>query len=196
MLDVTQAKYVTSCVDYRDIPQHSGIEIVLLGRSNVGKSTFINKVTDRKKLAYTSQTPGKTQTLNIYDINPDLVFVDVPGYGYAKVSKKQRESFANMIEKYLSGSKKLKLAFLLVDFKVGPTEDDLIMFDFLVHHEIPFIIICTKYDKLAKSKRKKQEEKIINQLGITKENIIFYSATDNNSIMKVKDMIENEISAS
>ena len=168
MLDVTHAKYVTSCVKVEDIPDHDGIEIVLLGRSNVGKSTFINKITNRKKLAYTSQTPGKTQ----------------------------REAFGNMIEGYLSGSDKLKLALLLIDFKVGPTQDDLIMFDFLAYHNIPFVIIATKYDKIAKSKRKKQEDKIINQLGIDKDNIIFYSATDDVSVNKIKDMIENEISAS
>lgn len=196
MLDVTHAKYVSSCVDVADIPVHNGIEIVLLGRSNVGKSTFINKITNRKKLAYTSQTPGKTQTLNIYEINPNLVFVDVPGYGYAKVSKTQREAFGNMIEGYLLGSDKLKLALLLIDFKVGPTQDDLMMFDFLAYHNIPFVIIATKYDKIAKSKRKKQEDKIINQLGIQKDNIIFYSATDDVSVNKIKDMIENEISAS
>lgn len=192
MIDVKNAKYVNSCVEINKIPDHPGQEIVLLGRSNVGKSTFINKFTNRKKLAYFSQTPGKTRTMNVYYINDDFTFVDMPGYGYAKVSLAEREKFIKIMETYLLERELCHLAIVLIDFKVGPTEDDLTMIDFLNHINHDYVIICTKVDKLAKTKRKKQEEKIINRLNTNKQ-VLFYSAQDN-SIEQIKKYINDKIS--
>lgn len=192
MIDVKNAKYVNSCVEINKIPDHLGQEIVLLGRSNVGKSTFINKFTNRKKLAYFSQTPGKTRTMNVYYINDDFTFVDMPGYGYAKVSLTEREKFIKIMETYLLERELCHLAIVLIDFKVGPTEDDLTMIDFLNQINHDYVIICTKVDKLAKTKRKKQEEKIINTLNTNKQ-VLFYSAQDN-SIEQIKKYINDKIS--
>lgn len=193
MIDVSNASYVASCVDEKKIPQHPGCEIVLLGRSNVGKSTFINRFTKRKKLAYFSQTPGKTQTMNIYYINDDLTFVDMPGYGYAQVSYTMREKFIKMIEKYLHNREELKLAIQFIDFKVGPTEDDLIMLDFLEQMNQDYIIICTKVDKIAKTKQKKQKEHLKSILNTNKP-IYFYSEKDINTLYNIYQAIEDKIS--
>lgn len=160
MLKITSSEYTLSCVSEEFFPKDGRPELLFLGRSNVGKSSFINALANRKKLAYTSSTPGKTQTLNFYLMNELFYFVDVPGYGYAKVSKKQREAFGVMIEHYLSTSKQLKKAFLLIDFRHGPTKDDILMFEFLAYHNISITVIGTKLDKVNMKERPKMERKV------------------------------------
>ncbi|MEN8701202.1 ribosome biogenesis GTP-binding protein YihA/YsxC [Bacillus infantis] len=154
-MKVNSAEIVISAVKPAQYPEESLPEFALAGRSNVGKSSFINKMLNRKNLARTSSKPGKTQTLNFYLINEMMHFVDVPGYGYAKVSKKEREAWGRMIETYFTSREQLKAAVLIVDLRHPPTKDDIMMYDFLKHHGIRCIIIATKADKIPKTKRQK-----------------------------------------
>lgn len=150
-MKVTSVELMISAVEPKQYPDGDRPEIALAGRSNVGKSSLINKLINRKRMAYTSQTPGKTQTLNFYLINEQIVFVDVPGYGYAKVSKKERQKWGGMIETYLTGRDQLKVVIFIVDVRHPPTEDDVLMYNWLKYFELPVIIVATKADKVKKS---------------------------------------------
>lgn len=154
-MKVNSAEIVISAVKPAQYPDVDMPEFALAGRSNVGKSSFINKMLGRKSLARTSSKPGKTQTLNFYLINEAFHFVDVPGYGYAKVSKKEREAWGKMIETYITSREQLKAVVLLVDLRHPPTADDRLMYDFLKHYNITCIIVATKADKIPKSKWQK-----------------------------------------
>jgi GTP-binding protein len=151
-MNITQAEFVISAVKPHQYPEDALPEIALAGRSNVGKSSLINKLIQRKSLARTSSQPGKTQQLNYYRVNEMLYFVDFPGYGYAKVSKKQREQWGAMIESYLKERDPLKLVLHIIDVRHPPTEDDCLMYNWLKHFEIPVCIVCTKADKIPRSK--------------------------------------------
>lgn len=154
-MKVNNAELIISAVKQSQLPDSSNPEFVLLGRSNVGKSTFINTLINRKNLARTSSSPGKTQTMNFYSIKgpeEEITFVDMPGYGYAKVSKKEREKWGQMIENYLLNREKIAEVFLLVDSRIGPTKDDILMYDWLKYYDLNPIIIATKTDKLPKTK--------------------------------------------
>ena len=133
-------------------------EFLLVGRSNVGKSSFINTLIERKNFARTSSKPGKTQTLNFYKVNDCFYLVDVPGYGYASVSKDTQKKFGLMIEEYLKERKNLKHVFLLIDYRHKPTEDDLLMYEFLKYYNLDITIVATKYDKVGKNSRIKQDK--------------------------------------
>ena len=141
-------------------PEDNKPEFLIVGRSNVGKSSFINTLVNRKNLARTSAKPGKTQTLNFYNIDNLCYLVDVPGYGYAAVSNKIQEKFGIMIEEYIMNRPNLKHVSLLVDYRHKPTEDDLMMYDFLKYYNMKVTIVCTKYDKVNKSARSKQDKLI------------------------------------
>ena len=141
-------------------PTDNKPEFLLVGRSNVGKSSFINTIIDRKNYARTSAKPGKTQTLNFYLINNSFYIVDVPGYGYAGVSSKTREKFGLMIEEYLKSRPNLKHVFMLVDYRHKPTDDDVLMYNFLKYYNVPVTIVATKYDKVGKSLKAKQDKLI------------------------------------
>lgn len=141
-------------------PTNNLPEFLIVGRSNVGKSSFINTLVNRKNIARTSSKPGKTQTLNFYNIDNLCYLVDVPGYGYANVSDKKQEKFGIMIEEYIMNRPNLKHVFLLVDYRHKPTENDLLMYDFLKYYNLSVTIICTKYDKIKKSQRTKQDKLI------------------------------------
>jgi GTP-binding protein len=154
-MKVNSAEIVISAVRPAQYPEGDLPEFALAGRSNVGKSSFINKMLNRKALARTSSKPGKTQTLNFFLINEILHFVDVPGYGYAKVSKKEREAWGKMIETYITSREQLKAVILLVDLRHPPSVDDRTMYDFLKYYEIPVIVVATKADKIPKSKWQK-----------------------------------------
>lgn len=168
---------IISAVDPKQYPETGLPEIALSGRSNVGKSTFINTLISRKKVARTSSKPGKTQTLNFFNIDEQLIFVDVPGYGYAKVSKKQREQFGKMIEKYLTTRDELKCVIQLVDIRHKPTQDDVLMYNYLKHFEIPTIIIATKEDKIPKGKVQKHLKIIRQTMEVDSEDkLISYSS--------------------
>jgi GTP-binding protein len=163
-MKVTSSDIVISAVRRDQYPETTIPEFALAGRSNVGKSSFINKMLNRKGLARISSKPGKTQTLNFYLINEILHFVDVPGYGYAKVSKSEREAWGKMIETYFTSREQLRAVVLIVDLRHPPTEDDRMMYDFLKHYEIPCIVIATKADKIPKGKWQKH-------LKVTKETL-------------------------
>ncbi len=194
MINVHNAEYTISAVKSEGYPEHDRAEIVLLGRSNVGKSTFINRFTNRKKLAYTSSKPGKTQTLNFFTLNDDLCFVDVPGYGYARVSKTQREQFGAMIEEYLTTRDNLKFAVLLIDFKVGPTEDDILMYNFLKHYDIPVIVIATKKDKVKNSMQHKQKLAIMDKIDLDQNDILYpYSSVNDKDVRLIHEMFETAL---
>ncbi|MBU5674512.1 ribosome biogenesis GTP-binding protein YihA/YsxC [Paenibacillus brevis] len=154
-MKVNQAEFVISAVGPNQYPDDALPEIALAGRSNVGKSSLINRMINRKNLARTSSTPGKTQHLNYYRINEDLYFVDFPGYGYAKVSKTQRQAWGGMIEKYLLERETLKLILLIIDLRHPPSKDDELMYDWLKHHDLPVCVVATKADKIPKSRWQK-----------------------------------------
>ncbi len=141
-------------------------EFLILGRSNVGKSSFINTLCNRKNIARTSGKPGKTQTLNFYRIDNICYLVDVPGYGYAAVSNKKQEKFGIMIEEYIMNRPNLKHVFLLVDYRHRPSEDDLLMYDFLKYYNLSVTVVCTKHDKVKKSQQVKQDKLISSTIDI------------------------------
>ncbi|MGE8206064.1 ribosome biogenesis GTP-binding protein YihA/YsxC [Heyndrickxia sp. NPDC080065] len=165
-MKVNQAELVISAVRKEQYPDEHFPEFALAGRSNVGKSSFINKMINRKALARTSSKPGKTQTLNFYKIEDSLFFVDVPGYGFARVSKTEREAWGKMIETYITTREQLCAVLLIVDLRHPPTKDDVLMYDFLKHYEIPCVVIATKADKIPKGKWQKH-------LKVTKETLNF-----------------------
>ncbi|MCA0979687.1 MULTISPECIES: ribosome biogenesis GTP-binding protein YihA/YsxC [Exiguobacterium] len=163
-MKINKAEFVTSAVAPDHYPVHELPEVALAGRSNVGKSSFINKICQRKALARTSSKPGKTQTLNFFNINDEIMFVDVPGYGYAKVSKTEREKWGVMMEQYLTSQEALRGVVLLVDIRHEPTGDDVTMYNFLKHYDIPVIVVATKLDKIKKSQRQKHEAAVKRKL--------------------------------
>lgn len=181
-----------SAVKPEQYPETGLSEVALSGRSNVGKSTFINSMIGRKNMARTSAQPGKTQTLNFYDIDSQLIFVDVPGYGYAKVSKKKREEFGKMIEAYLTHRESLKLVVQLVDIRHKPTEDDVLMYDYLKHFEIPTLIVLTKEDKIKRGQVQKQLAMVKRELELEEgDQIISYSSIKGNKQQQIWDAIES-----
>lgn len=151
-MKITQAQFIISAVKPHQYPEDALPEVALAGRSNVGKSSLINKLILRKNLARTSSQPGKTQQLNYYLINEMVYFVDFPGYGYAKVSKTQREQFGEMIERYIRDREPLKLQLLVIDIRHEPSAQDKLMYKWLKHYEIPTCIVATKADKIPRSK--------------------------------------------
>lgn len=171
-MKVTKAEIVISAVSEKQYPDNNLPEIALAGRSNVGKSSFINKLINRKNLARTSSKPGKTQTLNFYLINDAFHFVDVPGYGYAKVSKREREKWGKMMEEYFTKRSSLKLAVLIVDIRHKPTNDDVMMYDFLKYYNMTVLVIATKLDKIPKNKKQQHLQQVINTLEMEKEDTI------------------------
>ena len=148
-MEVTSVEEPIIAVRLSQYPEDKKSELLILGRSNVGKSSFINTIINRKNLARTSAKPGKTQTLNFYLVNKEFYIVDVPGYGYAATSKAQIKKFGVMIEEYLKQRPYLKHVFLLVDYRHKPTEDDIMMYNFLKYYNLPVTIVCTKYDKVS-----------------------------------------------
>lgn len=167
-MKIKNAEYLKTAVYEHQFPHSDMPEIVFSGRSNVGKSSLINMLVGRKKLAYFSQKPGKTQTLNFYKLDDKVMFVDVPGYGYAKVPKKQKDAFAEMISMYFEKREQCAGVCLLVDIRHKPTQDDIQMFQFLHYYDIPMIILCTKADKISKNKLPAHLKVVKETLGIVK----------------------------
>ncbi|GBU11181.1 cell division GTP-binding protein [Erysipelotrichaceae bacterium] len=166
-MKIKHAEYLRTAVYEEQFPHSDLPEIVFSGRSNVGKSSLINMMVGRKKLAYFSQKPGKTQTLNFYKLDEALMFVDIPGYGYAKVPKKQKDAFAQMIAMYFEKRAECAGVCLLLDIRHKPTQDDIQMFEFLSFYEIPLIILCTKADKISRNKLPQHLKAVRLALGIT-----------------------------
>ena len=172
-------------------PTDNKKEFLLVGRSNVGKSSFINTCINRKNMAHTSATPGKTQTLNFYLINDEFYFVDVPGYGYATTSKEIQKKFGMMIEEYLKNRDNLKRVFLLVDSRHKIMEDDLLMFNFIKYHNLDVTIVATKCDKLKQSDRAKLDSKFNEAFELANnDNIVYFSSVTKEG----KDMVHKIIS--
>lgn len=174
---IHNVEMVISAVKPEQYPEDGLPEFALAGRSNVGKSSFINRMINRKSMARTSSKPGKTQTLNFYKIEERLFFVDVPGYGYAKVSKSERAAWGKMIEQYITMREPLRAVVLIVDLRHNPTADDMMMYDFLKHYNIPCIVIATKADKIPKGKWDKHKSIIKKKLDMVKgDPIITFSS--------------------
>ncbi|HOC34350.1 MAG TPA: ribosome biogenesis GTP-binding protein YihA/YsxC [Ruminococcus flavefaciens] len=156
-MNYNKAEFTAAYGKFSQIPAPERIEIAFAGHSNVGKSTLINKLFNRKNLARVSSVPGKTATINFYGLE-NLYFVDLPGYGYAKVSKSEKERWAGLIEGYLSSDRDIRLVFMLVDMRHAPTKDDIHMINYLIDTEMPFVLVLTKADKLNKTERAKRME--------------------------------------
>ncbi|MFJ8063169.1 ribosome biogenesis GTP-binding protein YihA/YsxC [Psychrobacillus sp. NPDC096426] len=178
-MKINNVELLISAVRPAQYPEGDLPEFALAGRSNVGKSSFINKMIGRKSMARISSKPGKTQTLNFYKLEEDLLFVDVPGYGYAKVSKSERAAWGKMIETYFTSRDVLKAVVLLVDLRHPPTADDCMMYDFLKHYNIPCIVVATKADKIPKGKWDKHKKIVKDELQMEKGDplVVFSSET-------------------
>ena len=175
-MKILDVQMTISAVRKSQFPEDAKPEFLLVGRSNVGKSSFINTLINRKNFARTSANPGKTQTLNFYLVNDSFYLVDAPGYGYARVNKQLKEKFGLIMEDYLEGRENLKKVFMLIDFRHKPTEDDVMMYKYLKHYDIPVSIICTKLDKVKKNAHQKQVNLITKTLEVPKEELILFSS--------------------
>ena len=181
----------TVCGVTSQLPEHTLPEFAFSGKSNVGKSSLINALMNRKSLARTSSQPGKTQMINFYNINGELYYVDLPGYGYAKVSQTEREKWGKMIERYLRSSKVLKCVFLLVDIRHEPSANDKLMYDWIVHNGFRPVIIATKLDKIKRSQIQKQVKLLRTGLGMEKEDILIpFSAETKQGREEIWDVID------
>ena len=174
-------------------PEDKKSEFLLVGRSNVGKSSFINTLIERKNFARTSSKPGKTQTLNFYKVNDAFYLVDVPGYGYASVSKDTQKKFGLMIEEYLKSRENLKHVFMLIDYRHKPTEDDVLMYEFLKYYNFDITIVATKYDKVSKNGRIKQDKLIKDTLKFNDNEFITFSTVTKKGRSEVLSIIEEKI---
>lgn len=168
-MKINNPEFVISAYGYEDYPRHEKPEIAFAGRSNVGKSSLINMIIRRKKLARTSSTPGRTQSINFYNIDNDFYFVDLPGYGFAKVPKEIKDDWGELINDYLYHRDNLKGIVMIVDLRHKPTSDDKQMLEWIRASEISFIVAATKADKLSNNKKKKQEKVIKKELGLKNE---------------------------
>lgn len=174
-MKINKVELIISAVRKSQYPTDDKPEFLLVGRSNVGKSSFINTLINRKNFARTSSKPGKTQTLNFYSINDEFYLVDAPGYGFAHVSKNLKNKFGLIMEDYLEAREYLKNVFMLIDFRHKPTKDDLMMYNYLRHYNIPVTIIATKVDKISKNKREKYKKAIKETLNINDDSLILFS---------------------
>lgn len=189
------AEIVISAASSKQYPETEMPEIALAGRSNVGKSSFINTLLNRKNLARTSGKPGKTQLLNFYNIDDTIHFVDVPGYGYAKVSKSERAKWGKMIEEYLTTRSNLRAVVSLVDMRHEPSVDDVQMYEFLKYYGIPVILVATKADKIPRGKWNKHESMIKKALQFdSTDDFIIFSSVDKTGYDQAWQAIENHIS--
>ena len=193
-MKVNKAEFTISAVSPAQYPDGDLPEIALSGRSNVGKSSFINTLLNRKNLARTSGKPGKTQLLNFFNIDDKLRFVDVPGYGYAKVSKTERAKWGKMIEEYLTSRENLRAVVSLVDFRHEPSADDVQMYEFLKYYEIPVIVVATKADKIPRGKWNKNESVIKKKLDFDKDDdFIVFSSVNKDGLDAAWDAILEKI---
>lgn len=165
-MKINSVDLVISAVRRSQYPTDEKPEYLLVGRSNVGKSSFINTLINRKNFARTSATPGKTQTINFYLVNEDFYLVDAPGYGFAALSKAKQRKFGLMMEDYLQNRPNLRQVFMLVDFRHKPSKDDIMMYDFLKHYKIPVTIVATKTDKVGITSQQKQRNNILHDLDL------------------------------
>ena len=192
-MEISKSEFVKSTVVETDCPEFNNtVEFSFIGRSNVGKSSLINSLTKRKNLARTSKTPGRTQLINYFLINDKIYFVDLPGYGFAKVPEAVRRNWGKTIESYLV-SKREKVVFLLLDLRRVPSNEDMEMLKWLEHFEIEYYIIFTKADKLSNNEKFKQLKEIRKKLVFKNEDVFFYSSLKNTGRKELLDFIEERI---
>ena len=175
-MQVKNPKFEISAVSKKQYPKGDRPEIVLVGKSNVGKSSFINTMLNRKNLARTSNTPGKTRQINFYNVDDNFYFVDLPGYGYSKMSKELQVSSGKYIEEYLEEGSNIRLIIFLVDIRHKPTEDDKLMYNYILKSNLPFIILANKADKIAPTKVDGEVEKIKEEFGISYSVLLPFSS--------------------
>ena len=191
-MKITNSRLDTVAVRRSQYPSNGKPEFLLVGRSNVGKSSFINTLLLQKNLARTSARPGKTQTLNFYLVNDNFYLIDVPGYGYASVNHEQQKKMGLMIEEYLEHRTEMKRVFMLVDFRIKPTENDILMYKFLKYYNIPVTIILTKEDKVGSSKRERNLKIIKDTLNLAVgDDVILFSSINKDGREEVLKVIEN-----
>lgn len=189
-MKITSSEFIISAMRISQYPTDNLPEFMLVGRSNVGKSSFINTITGNKKMARVSSTPGKTRNLNFYLLNNSFYLVDVPGYGYAQTSKKEQKKFGLMIEEYLENRANLVRTFMLVDLRHKPSDDDVLMYKYLKFYNLPVTIVATKSDKLSNNKKEKAKNTIIKTLELDKNDSIVILS---NITREGKEEILNEI---
>ena len=190
-MNLNNVELMLSAVSKRQYPNTNFPEIAFAGRSNVGKSSLINKLLNRKKLARVSAQPGKTATINFYDIDKTLIFVDLPGYGFAKVSKQEKEKWGKMIEEYLNEREQLIQVILLVDMRHKPTNDDIMMFNWIVESGFEPVVIATKKDKVKPSQRESALKLIKDTLNI--DEVIPFSSEKGDGVDEVWSLFKNMI---
>lgn len=189
-MNIKQADFLKSAVFERDYPEELGnLEFAFVGRSNVGKSSLINSITGRNKLAKTSKTPGRTQLINYFLINKEFFFVDLPGYGFAKVPKEMKKEWGQTMERYLA-SPRHKLVFVLLDIRRVPSGEDLDMLRWLDHYGTPFKIIFTKMDKLSNNEKFKALKAIKTKVDFHNDDVFFHSSLNNNGKQDILDYVE------
>lgn len=193
-MKINSVDLTISAVRRSQYPTDNKPEFLMVGRSNVGKSSFINTIINRKNYARTSAKPGKTQTINFYLVNDEFYIVDAPGYGFANLSKSKKKKFGLMMEDYLTNRENLKQVFMLIDFRHKPSSDDILMYKFLKHYNIPVTIVATKSDKLGITKHYAQKNLILNDLELlTGDDFIIFSNVTKNGKTEVIDKIERII---
>lgn len=192
-MKITNSKFVKSVANSNNILIDEFNQIAFVGRSNVGKSSLLNMLTNNSKLARTSSTPGRTRLINYFLINNGFYFVDLPGYGYAKAEKKQVYSWQAMLEPYLIKNEKLKCVCVLLDIRITPTLQDEQMIDFLNYYQIPYILVATKADKFGKSKIKPMALKLANHLKVASGNIYPISSVNGYGRQELLDKLEQFI---
>ena len=191
---IKNAELETVCGITSSLPSHDQPEFAFAGKSNVGKSSLINALMNRKSLARTSSQPGKTQTINFYHINDQLYFVDLPGYGYTKTAGVVKEKWGTMVERYLHKSSVLKCVFLLIDIRHEPSENDKTMYEWIIYNGFHPVVIATKMDKLKRSQVEKQVKLLRTGLGMEKEDILIpFSAETKQGREEIWELIEKII---
>lgn len=192
-MEVHSVDLTISAVDEKQYPAGDQPEIAFVGRSNVGKSSLTNVLINRRNFAHTSSQPGKTQTLNFYHIEDQLYFVDVPGYGYAKVSKKQRADFGRMIENYLTKRPQLRGVIMLVDGRHAPTDDDIQMYQWLSYYQLPVLVVATKMDKVKGSRFTQTTKQVKTTLDLSSQTpLVLFSAKTKRGKDQVWQWIEQQ----
>ena len=188
---IKKTDFIKSAVVINDYPETTEIEFAFIGRSNVGKSSLINSLTNRRNLARTSKTPGRTQLINFFDVNEDFYFVDLPGYGFAKVPESIKKNWGKIISDYLNSDRE-KVVFLLLDIRRVPSGEDIEMLKWLEHYDINYYIIFTKTDKLSNNQKFKQMKEIKKKLEFDNKDVFFYSALKDTGREELEEFIFNE----
>ena len=189
---IKNPKFEISAVSPKQYPDNDLPQIVLVGKSNVGKSSFINTMVNRKKLARTSSEPGKTRQINFYNMDNNFYFVDLPGYGYAKVSFSEKKRWSDLVEGYFDSSKNISLVVQIIDVRHSPSVLDFQMMDYLYDRKFPFVIVASKVDKLNKTQRTEREKSLIEELSkYVDVPVIIFSSVTGEGIEKIKNMISD-----